>query len=185
MRIVVVLALVVFLGCGSAPQQSAQPIPPPTLGTALNMPEVGASIQPPMNWSLDQLPGDPNATLRGPKEKGFPPLIICSMEPAPGDLAGYLKEHKARISAQDKTVKWISEQETTLDGRPAVRLEYETESDAAPPAIGKVRVHALQYIVEDKPTYYRVTCFVVASAFDKYQERFEASAKSFKRVSKQ
>jgi len=182
-----VLALLAFLagiaGCGAPPAAPvAAPIPPPTLGKALNMPEIGASIQPPLHWTIDQLPGDPNATLRGPKEKGFPPIILCSIEQAPGGLQAYVREHKARIESQDKTVKWISEQETTLDGRPAIRLQYNTESDAALPAIGKLRIGALQFIVEDKPTFYRITCFVAAAAYEKYEERFIASAKTFKRL---
>jgi hypothetical protein len=183
LRVLILAALIALSGCGGSKPATpaAPPIPPATLDKVMNLQAVGARIQPPMRWTLDQVPNDPNAFIRGPKEKGYSPLVIVSMEEAPGDLEAYVKEQKARVASQDKTVKWLAEAPATLDGRPATRLEYDFEDNAEPPAIGKVRVHGLQYIVEDKPKFYRVSCYVIADAFDRYLERFEACAKTFAR----
>jgi hypothetical protein len=175
-------AILMLSGCGGPPPAPSAPAAvPATLGPVMNLPTVGARIQAPMRWSLVQYPGNPNAILQGPKEKGYPPLIEVSVEEAPGDLATYVKEHKARIEVEDKTVKWGAESEATIDGRPASRIEYDWTSKAEPPLIGDVRVRSLQYVIEDKPKFYRISCAVTADAYERYLERFEASAKSFQR----
>src|SRR5690349_16984228 len=84
--LLLLLPMVLFSGCGSPPAPSAPAAIPATLAPALNLPTVGARIQPPMRWSLVQYPDKPFAILNGPKEKGYPPLIEISVEEAPGDL---------------------------------------------------------------------------------------------------
>jgi hypothetical protein len=45
-----------------------------------------------------------------------------------------------------------------------------------------VKVRTLQYVMEDWPRFYRVTCDAAAEKYKKYLARFEASAGSFKRI---
>ena len=47
---------------------------------------------------------------------------------------------------------------------------------------GTVTVRMLQYVIDDHPRFYMVSCFVNAELFDKYLQRFEASARSFERI---
>jgi hypothetical protein len=96
-------------------------------------------------------------------------------------LTSYLQLHKGRIELQDKTVKWISEDlGESIDGCPqTARLEYECTLEVE--NVGPVKVRALQYIMEDKPRFYRVTCFASSSTFEKYLPKFEASVRSFRR----
>jgi len=140
------------------------------------------TIRPPVGWVIEDRHDGANIFIKGPREMGFPPLIIVSLEIKPGGMEAYLQEHKDRIAFKDKTVKWIGRQESDfIDGCPnTVRLEYECDDELDNGTT--VRVHALQYIMEDKPRFYRVTCFVSPENYEKYLPKFEASARSFKRT---
>jgi len=155
----------------------------PKLGAEFTDPiHMSFSIRPPANWVIEDPHDKTNIYLKGPREPGLRPLIIVSLDIAPGSLNSYLQLHKGRIEAEDKSVTWISEDSgESIDGCPnTARLEYECNFEAANKE--QVRVRALQYIMEDKPRFYRVTCFVPASLYEKYLPRFEASARSFRRV---
>jgi len=142
------------------------------------------AIRPPQNWYLQDRVPNTSIIMKGPREKGYPPLIIVSLDIAPGKLTGYVEQHKARISHHDKTVKFISEErDQGIDGCDAIRLEYESEQPVEGEPENMVKIRTLQYILEDPPTrFYRVTCHVAADVFDKYVARFEASARTFKRL---
>jgi hypothetical protein len=45
-----------------------------------------------------------------------------------------------------------------------------------------VKVRTLQYIMESKPRFYRVTCHARADQFDKLLPYFEATARTFRRT---
>jgi hypothetical protein len=165
---------------------------PPALGKEFK--DMGeqrnsVSMRPPLNWTVSDPHDNANVYFKGPKEKGFSPLIIESCEVAPGSLMSYVKEHKARIMAVDKTVKFEEkeEDEDVIDGCRAFRLVYdvdlpsETDKNAdGTPLI--VTVRTLQYIMEDRPRFYRVTCHARADQFQRFLKRFEASARSWKRL---
>jgi len=151
------------------------------------------TIRPPVNWVIEDRHDGANIFIKGPKERGFPPLIVVSMEIKPGGIESYMREHKGRIAFQagqitngpkdskDKAVKWISEETDSIDGCPnTVRLEYECNTVMNDETI--VRVRALQYIMEDKPRFYRLTGFVSPENFEKYLQKFEACMRSFKRT---
>ncbi|MCY3021527.1 MAG: hypothetical protein NTW87_21140 [Planctomycetota bacterium] len=124
---------------------------------------------------------DANIYIKGPREIGFPPLIVVSLHIKPGGIESFLREHKGRITHKDKTVAWMTEESDSIDGcAHTVRLEYEcnTEMDDG----SAVRVRALQYIMEDRPRFYTVTCFASPEVFERYLPRFEASARSFRRT---
>jgi hypothetical protein len=147
------------------------------------------ALRPPLNWTVHDPHDDANVYFKGPKEKGFSPLIIESAEIAPGGIVSYIKEHKARILAQDKTVVFDEkeEDEDVIDGCRAHRLVYDvdlpSETDKAPDGSPMmVKVRTLQYIMEDRPRFYRITCHVRADQYRRFLSRFEASARSFKRL---
>jgi len=154
---------------------------PPKLAREFEDKVNNYSIRPPATWVIEDRHDGANIYIKGPKEKGFPPLIIVSLEVKPGGIESYLREHKGRIGYLDKTVKWLSEEPDFIDGcSNTVRLEYECNTVLNDES--QVRVHALQYIMEDKPRFYRVTCFVSTELYEKYLPIFEASARTFKRT---
>jgi len=154
---------------------------PPKLAAEFEDKTNNWTIRPPVNWVIEDRHDGANVFIKGPKEKGFPPLIIVSLEIKPGGMESYLREHKGRIAFKDKQVKWLNEENDYIDGCPStVRLEYECSNEMDDGTT--VRVHALQYIMEDKPRFYRVTCFVSPENFEKYLPKFEACARSFKRT---
>lgn len=140
------------------------------------------TIRPPAGWVIEDRHDGANIFIKCPGETGFPPVVIVSLEVKPGGIESYLREHKGRIAFEDKTVKWLGEAEDDfIDGCPNTkRLEY--ECDAKLDDGSQTRVHALQYIMEDKPRFYRVTCFVSTELYEKYLPKFEACARSFKRT---
>jgi len=154
----------------------------PKLDREFTDPVNSYSIRRPMGWRIEDPHDKSNVYLKGPLEPGFSPLIISSLDIAPGSLSSYLQLHKARIESQDKTVKWISEDTSeSIDGCPqTARLEYECTQEME--GAGPVRVRGLQYIMEDKPRFYRVSCYVTASLYEKYLPKFEASVRSFRRL---
>lgn len=154
---------------------------PPKLGPEFEDRANNWTIRPPANWVIEDRHDGANIFIKGPREKGFPPLIIVSLEIKPGGMESYLQEHKGRIAFKDKKVKWLSEEPDFIDGCPqTVRLEYECEDEMDDGNMVKVR--ALQYIMEDKPRFYRVTCFVSPENYEKYLPKFEACARSFRRT---
>jgi hypothetical protein len=161
---------------------------PPALGPEFKHNDNAIIIRPPLNWTIVDPHDQWNIFIKGPAvDHGFPPLLIASLEIAPGRMSSYIKEHKARIEAENKTVKWISEQDHMIDNAHAVRLEFDCEmplenekNPDGSPKMGVVR--SLQYVMEDSPRFYRVTAHVRADLYQKYLSRFEASAHSFKRM---
>ncbi|HEY3319708.1 MAG TPA: hypothetical protein VGP72_04455 [Planctomycetota bacterium] len=160
----------------------------PRLGPEFNDPLINNfSIHPPLNWHLEDPHDDTNLFIKGPREPGFSPLIIVTLDVREGRLSSYLQLHKSRIEFEDKQkggdgITWIGEnQEESIDGcTRTARLEY--ECNLADEDGRKIKVRTLQYIMEDRPRFYRITCCATASVFDKYLARFEASARSFRRL---
>lgn len=175
---VVVLGLFIFIFTSISTKPDTGPV-------ALAMPyrnnDDGFTISSPINWTVDDHFNGASVAIKGPQERGMSPLILVAMEIAPGRLKSYLEEHKRRLSHQEESLQWLSEEEITMDGCPAVRLVYESdvEIEEGKP---KVRVHAVQYIMDDNPRFYRITCFTNASLFERYRAKFEASSNSFKRL---
>ncbi|HYG76190.1 MAG TPA: hypothetical protein VEK08_14390 [Planctomycetota bacterium] len=154
----------------------------PKLAAEFTDPINSYSIRPPVGWVIEDRHDKSNIFIKGPKEPGLSPFIVSSLDIAPGSLSSYLQLHKGRIEAEEKTVQWISEDTgESIDGCVnTARLEYECDFEMSPGS-GKFRIRALQYIMEDKPRFYRVTCFVTASLYEKYLPKFEACARSFRR----
>jgi hypothetical protein len=154
---------------------------PPKLAAEVEAQNINFAMRPPVNWAVEDRHDGFNLYIKGPREPGFSPVIVVSLEIKPGGIETYLREHKGRIAVEDPSVKWLSEEADSLDGCPhTVRLEYECKTTLDDGTA--VSVRALQYIMEDKPRFYRVTCFASAETFEKYLPRFEASARTFKRT---
>lgn len=162
------------------------PVTSPPLAKEINDTNNNFTIRPPANWHVEDPHDGSNIYIKGPREKGFSPLVIVSLDIKPGNISSYLQEHKGRISFQDKTVQWISEEtDESIDGcANTARLEYDCVLPIDPhdESKGTVKVRTLQYIMEDKPRFYRVTCHVAADLYERYLDRFEACARSFKRI---
>jgi hypothetical protein len=140
------------------------------------------TLRPPLNWTINDPHDGWNLFIKSPViEKGFSPLILFSVEVSPQRLDSYLKEHKQRIENDNKTVKWLSDEDPgPINGCPTRRLEFECQ---VPDDSGQiVKVHTLQYVIEDWPRFYRITGDVVADKFQRHLSRFEACAKSFTRL---
>jgi hypothetical protein len=181
----IVISTVMMLGFLWVMVQVALPAPEaemPKLDREFTDPINSYSIRPPISWHIEDPHDKSNIYIKGPREPGFSPLIITSLDIAPGSLSSYLQLHKGRIESQDKTVKWISEDlGESIDGCPqTARLEYECTQEME--GAGPVKVRALQYVMEDKPRFYRVTCFVASNLYEKYLPKFEASVRSFRRM---
>jgi hypothetical protein len=166
---------------------------PPALGPVFEDPNNNYTIRPPANWRFEDPHDGKNIFIQGPKEDDFRPLIIITLDIKPGSIESYVQEHKARTSHEDKlarsaeggrdaatTVKWLKQEEDSIDGCPhTVRLEYEYDYDVN----GRtVKIRGVQFIMEDKPRFYRVSCYATEALFDRYLARFEASARTFKRT---
>lgn len=178
-------ATAMVLGLGFLTVKMLTPAPEaevPRLDQEFTDPINSYSIRRPLGWRIEDPHDKSNIFLKGPKEPGYSPFIVSSLDVAPGSLASYLQLHKGRVEAQDKTVKWISEDlGESIDGCPhTARLEYEFTEETE--QAGKVQVRALQYIMEDKPRFYRVSCYVAANLYEKYLPKFEASVRSFRRL---
>jgi hypothetical protein len=138
------------------------------------------SIHPPYNWALNDPHDGRNFYIMGPRERGMTPMVLICLDVAPGDLESYLKTYKSDLQKLEPTVNWISDELARIDKTDGRRLEYECDN---PTDDGKTaRIHCVQYIIPDPPRFYRVTCTVRADLFQNYLERFEASARSFKRT---
>ncbi|MFH0939330.1 MAG: hypothetical protein V1899_08630 [Planctomycetota bacterium] len=154
---------------------------PPALAKKFKDIKNGYTICPPLNWVIQDPHDGWNLYLKAPAEKEFSSVIIVSLEIAPGQLASYLAEHRARIENQDKTIKWIGEaEEEVIDGCLAMKIEYDCDLQIDNDTSVKVRTR--QYILEDRPRFYRITCHSRADKFDKYEARFDACARTFTRA---
>jgi len=182
--LLVVAAVALAIGVAWVVVQMAMPLVEgnqPTLAEEFEDRNNNYAIRRPVTWVIEDRHDGANIYIKGPRERGFPPLIIVSLDIKPGGIESYLREHKGRIAYQDKTVAWISEDTDYIDGCPnTVRLEYECNATLNDDSV--VRVRALQFIMEDKPRFYRVTCFVSAELYEKYLSKFEACARSFRRT---
>lgn len=175
--VVVVFGLFIFIMEAVRTEVDSGPV---ALGPAYVNNDYNFRIQPPINWTVDDHYPDAKVAIHGPPEHGLSPLVLVAVEIAPGRLETYLSEYKMRCEHEDKTLKWTSEDETWIDGCHVARLEYDSECEVVE-GKPKVKVHALQYIFDCKPRFYRITCFVSADLYAKYRAKFEASAGSFVR----
>lgn len=156
------------------------------------------AIRPPVYWHIQDHVENTSIVFKGPREDGYPPIIIVACTDGPGRLASHVQEHKARLSTQEKSVQWLSEEiDQGIDGCEAKRLEYDCLMPRVKPRSEKsensdaeemVKVRTLQYILEDpaigkRPArFYRITCHVAEHAYARYLARFEACARSFRRL---
>ncbi|HYF49960.1 MAG TPA: hypothetical protein VEJ63_11170 [Planctomycetota bacterium] len=164
---------------------------PPPMGKEFRDQENNFSIRPPLNWTIEDPHDGPNSTtcnvyIKGPAEKLFSPIVITSLEIAPGRLTTYVQEHKARMTVQDKSIEWIEEDEDVIDGCRAWKMVYDvtlpTDEKNEDGTTQTVKVRTLQYILDDHPRFYRVTCHVRADQYKRYLARFEACAHTFQRT---
>lgn len=155
---------------------------PPPLAAEFKDRTNNISIRPPLNWYVDDPHDGWNLYIFGPGEKGFRALMIVSIEISPYKIENYIGEHKARMKKEEKTVKFLSEEDAgAINGYRAFRLEYDCDLDTE--GNGKpVKVRTLQFVLDDRPRYYRITCSVAADQYEKYAARFEASAHTFKNI---
>lgn len=184
MALLVVAAVILVTGLTYVVVQLAAPVVEPgqpRLGPEFEDKNNNFTIHPPVNWAIEDRHDGANIYIVGPKEKGYRPFIIVSLEIKAGGIESYLREHKGRINYQEKTTKWLSEDTDSIDGCPhTARLEYEW--DYTPDDMPVVTVRTLQYVMEDKPRFYRVTCSVAADLYDNYLPQFEHCARSFRRT---
>lgn len=150
------------------------------LGEEYHDPVNNYSIHPPYNWKLDDPHDGRNFYILGPRERGLTPMVLICLDVAPGDLESYVKTYKSDLQNAEKSVKWISDEKDRVDKTDCERLEY--ECDMATDDGKTARIRSMQYIIPDPPRFYRVTCSVRADIFQQYLERFESSARSFKRT---
>lgn len=179
--VVVATACVIIFGYIIAREKISTNEPvPPRLAEAFKDQEDSFLIKPPAHWVLqDRYPGT-SIVMKGPPEKGFPPLILVCLDIAPDRLKPYLEEYKARLQHEDKSIRFLAEEEDALDGCRTMRLEY--DCDYANEQGKVVKVRSLQFILDNRPRFYRITCQVDAGSYDKYKAVFEASARSFQRT---
>jgi hypothetical protein len=150
----------------------------PQLAEEFRNPSGDYLIKPPINWWLQDPHDQHNFYIKGPRERGYMPLITICMDVAPGRLESYVKEYKDRLQVEDKSIQFLSDTIETLNGIESERLVYTwtmINDDKT-----EVKVRTLQYIVGDVPRFYRVTSSVRDDLFEKYLARFEASSKTFK-----
>jgi hypothetical protein len=142
------------------------------------------AITPPIGWKIDDRSQPGTLALLGPAEHGCTPMVLVFWHLAPGRMESYLKEHKPRVEAEspDGNVQWLKDEETEkIDGCPTQRLEYLCDWQAGDDG-STVKVHALQFVIEDQPRFYLITCFVAADVFDRYKTILDATARTFRRV---
>jgi hypothetical protein len=139
------------------------------------------SIQPPKNWRLHDRVPDTSLVIKGPQERLFTALIVVSFEIAPDRLEGFVKEHKSRLQHENPSIKWLDEKDDFISGMRAIRLVYECDYQDVGQT-EKLRLKNLQYIIDNRPRFYRITCSVAAGYYERYLARFEASARSFDRL---
>ena len=150
---------------------------PPKLAEEFRDPVNNYSIHPPVNWWLEDPHDGHNFYIKGPRERGYMPLMMIYVDVAPGHLDSYMKEYVGRLKVEDKTVNVISETREKIDNFDASRLVYSWSMlDSSQTT---VNVKTVQFIVADAPRFYRVTCSVREDLFEQYLPRFEASARSF------
>ena len=152
---------------------------PPTLGEEFRDPVNTYAIRPPANWTLQDPHDGRNFYIKGPKERGYIPLMTICLDVAAGRLESYIKEYKGRLQAEDPSIKFVSESTVKIDKDKyqAVRLVYTWSSPNSDNTVTTVKT--VQYVVDDAPRFYRVSGSVREDAFDKYLPRFDASANSF------
>jgi hypothetical protein len=144
-------------------------------------PRDSYSIQPPRNWTLhDRVPGA-SLVIKGRMEPGFSPLLIVALEVAPDRLEGYVKEHKSRLQHENPSIAWLSESDDFIQGMRAIRLEYECDYQDQGKT-EKVRLKNLQYVIDSRPRFYRITGSVAKPYYERYLDRFEGSARTFQRT---
>ncbi len=142
------------------------------------------AFNPPRYWKIDDRTEKYTYYVKGPRETGFSPLMIFTSVSAPGQLAAFVDEHKKRMVAmEDPSVRFISDEDDSIDGCRAKRIEYESdykESENAP----VIKIHTLQFIVKDPsyPVFYKITCHSKRESFFEFLPIFSASAHSFRRV---
>lgn len=137
-------------------------------------------IRPPRYWVVDDRKLKDRLIIQGPREPRFNPLITVSNEPAPGNLKDFVANHKTRIKIEDPSIVFLSESTESIDGREAVRLEYESDYTESPEA-EPFKLRTIRFIVHDQPYYlfYKITCHARAATFDEHKAVFELSARSF------
>jgi hypothetical protein len=152
----------------------------PKLGDEYRDPVNNYSIHPPYNWRLEDPHDGYNFFIVGPRERGFSPLIMICVDVQPGELDEYLKDYKSLTQFKEKTLQFTSDARDRVDKTECARLEYDCDLQTDD---GKtVKIHSLQYIIPDPPRFYRITCSVRGELFPNYLTRFEAAARSFKRL---
>jgi len=182
------LAVILFIVCLQLMTKVSSQAKLPTLQSEFREPVNGYSIQPPINWTIVDAHDGHNIRFLGPRERDFPPLIETCLDIAPGHLESYIRELKGRVKVANATVDYVRETSEKLDGCDAMGLEYDSPLvmdstyKRGKTIKNDVKIHSLQYIIEDAPRFYRVTCTARADIFERYRERFETSARTFKRL---
>lgn len=138
-------------------------------------------IRHPVGWKIRDPHDQKNIYITGPNDKVFPPMVVINLDIKAGGIASYIQEHKGRIQFENKSAQFISDEPDSIDGALATRrLVYDMDHVNDQGAV--VRIRTLQYIMEDKPRFYRVTSHARVEHFDAMLPYFEAVSRSFRRT---
>jgi len=158
-----------------------RPVPkPPSLAPEFRDFVNYFAIQPPRGWTVDDRALPSTVVVQGPRDLQFRPLMLVTYYPAPGKLAQFVAEHKARIKVEEPSTQFTAEDTESIDGREAVRIEYDCDySENAQSE--KFKLKTMQFIIRDPEyyVYYKITCSARADSFADYRAIFEASARTF------
>lgn len=138
-------------------------------------------IRPPVGWTIRDPHDQKNIYITGPNDAVFPPMIVINLDIKAGSIASYMQEHKGRIQFENKTAQFISDDPDSIDGAVATR-RFVYDLDHVADNGQTIRLRTLQYILEDKPRFYRVTCHARVEDFDRLLPFFEASARTLRRT---
>jgi hypothetical protein len=138
-------------------------------------------IRPPVGWKIRDPHDQKNMYITGPNDGVFPPMVVINLDIKAGSIASYMQEHKGRIQFENKTATFISDDADSIDGCVATR-RFVYDLDHVADNGQTVRIRTLQYIMEDKPRFYRVTCHARVEDFDRLLPYFEATARTFRRT---
>ncbi len=141
------------------------------------------AFRPPHKWRIDDRTVPYTYYVNGVKESGFSPLLIFTSVSAPGTLASFLDEHRKRITFEEPSAKFISEEDDVIDGCTTKRIEYDCEYKETETS-EVIHMRTLQFIVKDPsfPVFYKITCHSKLETYASHVPVFEASAHSFRRI---
>jgi hypothetical protein len=149
------------------------------------------SIRLPVNWSVfdknaikGHYPGkEPELISKCPPMgmRFAPQIMVNQIRARAFDLKNHVEEFKAHVKERDKTAEFLNEKELSLDGAPAMRLEYTAYHKENDWPEG-MRLHLIAFLVEDGPDYFDLLGAASEDDYERYKDKLEASLRTFKRI---